>query len=128
MNNECANSTYLLVEGLSRLFWTPLKLIPPGTNFWTHSEKFVPTVDRLHQRQICACQHEVTTKDISSVHSGISRKLSDWFSSVCLGWPYAALTKIILRAIEGSVWYEACTLCAAKLTGLNSFQKPQQRS
>ena len=65
--------------------------------------------------------HEVTTKDISGVHSGISRKLSDWFSSVCLGWPYAALTRIIAQCTCNRMQhvYEACTLCAAELTGLN---------
>ena len=37
------------VWGLSRLIWTPLKLVPTGMNIWTHSEKFVPTVDQPHQ-------------------------------------------------------------------------------
>ena len=102
MKNECANSTYLSVEGLSRLFWTSLKLVPPRNEFflniWTHFEKFVPTVDQPHQgKSVHVNDHEVTTKDISSVHSGIFRKLSDRFSSVRLGWPYAALTKIIAQ-------------------------------
>ena len=67
-------------------------------NIWTHSEKFVPTVDQPHQgKSVLVNDHEVTTKDISSVHSGIFRKLSDRFSSVRLGWPYAALTKIIAQ-------------------------------
>ena len=45
--------------------------------------------------------HEVTTKDISGVHRGIiSRKLSDWFSSVCLSWPYAVFTKKYLHNVN----------------------------
>ena len=78
--------------------------------------------------------HEVTTKDVSGVHRGISRKLNDWFSSVCLGWPHGSAHKnnctmyLELNAACGSAGNEACTLCAAELTSLNSFQKPQQPS
>ena len=69
---------------LSHLIWTPLKLVPPGTIFsaifWTHSEKFVPTVDKPHQgKSVHVNSHEVTSKDISGVQSGISRKLSHYF-------------------------------------------------
>ena len=53
---------------------------------------------RLHQgKPVHVNNHEVTTKDISGVHRGIFRKLSDWSSSVCLDWPYTALTKIIAQ-------------------------------
>ena len=45
----------------------------------------VPTVDQPDQgKSVHVNGHEVTTNDISGVHRGISRKLSDWFSSVCL--------------------------------------------
>ena len=47
--------------------------------------------------------HEVTTKDINGVHSGIFRKLGDWFSSVCLDWPYAAFTKIIVKCTHNQM-------------------------
>ena len=50
---------------LSCLIQTPLKLVPPGTNF---SEKFVSTIDQPHERK------PVTAKDLSGVHSCISRK------------------------------------------------------
>ena len=71
-------------------------------NIWTHSENFVPTVDQPRQgKSVLVNDHEVTTKDISGVHRGIFRKLSDWFSSVCLGWPYAAFTKIIAQCTRG---------------------------
>ena len=67
-------------------------------NIWTHSEKFVPTVDQPHQgKSVHVNGHEVITKDISSVHRGIFCKLSDWSSSVCLDWPYTALTKIFAQ-------------------------------
>ena len=104
-------------------------------NIWTHSEKFVPTVDQPHQgKSVLVNNHEVITKDINSVHRGIFTKLSDWFSSVCLDWPYTPLTKIFAQitrnwvAACGSARNKAFTLCAAELTGLNSFQKPQQPS
>ena len=48
--------------------------------------------------------HEVTNKDISGVHSSISRKLSDWFLSVCLGWPTVGLLSMVLW-IKCSVWF-----------------------
>ena len=72
--------------------------------------------------------HEVTTKDISGVHRGIFRKLSDWFSSVCLGWPYAAFTKIIAQCTRNRMQravplgMRLVQLCAAELAHLNSFQ------
>ena len=67
--------------------------------------------------------HEVTTKDIIGVHRGISRKLRDWFPSVCLGWPYAAFTMYAeSNAACGSAGNETCTLCAAELARLNSFR------
>ena len=56
---------------LSRLIWTPLKLVPPGTNF---SDIFVLTIDQPHERK------PVTTKDLSGVHSCISREMNDCFS------------------------------------------------
>ena len=66
--------------------------------FWTHSEKFVPTVDQPQEgKSVHVNGHEVTTKDVSDVHRGISRKLSEWFSSVCLGWLCTAFTKIIAQ-------------------------------
>ena len=62
-------------KGVSRLIWTPLKLVPPGTNF---SEIFGPTlknlflVDQPHQgKSVHVNSHEVITKDISGVHRGI---------------------------------------------------------
>ena len=62
---------------LSRLILTPLKLVPPGTHFseifGPISEKFVPTIGQPHEKT-------VTTKDISGVHSCISRKMNDCFS------------------------------------------------
>ena len=62
------------------------------------SEFEPPTVDQpIRSKSVLVNDHEVTTKDISGVHRGIFRKLSDWFSSVCLGWPYAAFTKIIAQ-------------------------------
>ena len=78
--------------------------------------------------------HEVITKDISSVHRGIFCKLSDWSSSVCLDWPYTALTKIFAQCTRNRMQravppgMRLFTLCAAELMGLNSFQKPQQPS
>ena len=67
-------------------------------NIWTHSEKFVPTVDQPHQgKSVHVNSHEVITKDISSVHRGIFWTLSDWSSSVCLDWPYTPLTKIFAQ-------------------------------
>ena len=56
---------------VSRLIWTPLKLVPYGTNF---SEKFVPTIGQPHERK------SVTTTDVSGVLSCISRKMNDCFS------------------------------------------------
>ena len=74
--------------------------------------------------------HEVTTKDISDVHSRISRKLNDWFLSVCLSWPYAGLQKLHnVRGNECCVWFRwewgYSTLCATELVHLSSCQKPQ---
>ena len=66
-----------------------------------HTEKFV---DQPHAgKSVHVNGHEVTTRNISGVHSG---KLSDWFSSVSLGWPYAAFTKYLCNVceIECSVW------------------------
>ena len=64
-------------------------------NILTHSEKFVPTVQQPYEgKSVGVNGHEVTTKDISGVHRGVSRKLNDWFPSVCLGLPYTAFTKI----------------------------------
>ena len=64
----------MLSVGVSRLIWTPLKLVPLGTNFFwnirTHSEKFVPTIGQPHKWK------SVTTKDIGGVHSCISRKIN----------------------------------------------------
>ena len=37
-------------------------------------KKFVPTEDQPHKRK------SVTTKDVSGVHSCISRQMNDWFS------------------------------------------------
>ena len=42
-------------------------------NTWTYSEKFVPTIGQPHKDK------SVTTKDISGVHNGISKKISDCF-------------------------------------------------
>ena len=62
----------------------PPKIGSPGT-----SEILGPNCRQPHQgKSMHVNGHEVTTKDISGVHRGISRKLSDWFSSVCLGWPH----------------------------------------
>ena len=59
---------------------------------------------------------EVTTKDISNVDSGISRKLNDWFPSVCLSWPYAVFATIVNMYMEtnsvcGSAGNEATVHC-----------------
>ena len=71
---------------------------------------------------------EVTTKDISGVHRGLFRTLSDWFSSLCLELVFT-ITNCTMYAESnaacGSAGNEACTLCAAELTHLSSFQKPQ---
>ena len=118
---------------MSRLIWTPLKLVPPRTNsseiFGPTLKKFVPTVDQPHQgKSVLVNDHEVTTKDISGVHSGISRKLSDWFSSVCLDWPYAALTKIIAQCTRNRMQravppgMRLVQSCATELAHLNTFQ------
>ena len=61
---------------------------PQNEIFWTHSEKFVPTIDIDQPDQgksVHVNGHEVTTKDISGVHRGTSRNLNDWFpsGSVC---------------------------------------------
>ena len=65
-------------------------------------------------------------EDISGVHRGTFRKLSDWFPSVCLGWPYPAFTKTIAQCtrnrMQCSDGNKACASCAAELTDLNSFQ------
>ena len=69
----------LEIRGLSRLIWTPLKLVPPGTNLF---EIYGPTLKNLfplaigqpHKRK------SVTTKDVSGVHSCISRQMNDCFS------------------------------------------------
>ena len=64
-------------------------LFPLKQIFWTHSEKFVPTVDQPQEgKSVHVNSHEGSTKDISGVHGGISRKLNDWFPPVCLSWPY----------------------------------------
>ena len=81
-----------LFPGLSHccVLWFTLTV-----HIWTYSEKFVPTVDQPHQgKSVHVNSHEVTTKNISDVHSAISRKLNDLVPSVYLGWPFAAFTKI----------------------------------
>ena len=47
--------------------WFRLEQIFPR-NIWTLSEKSVPTIDQPQEGK------SVTTKDISGVHSGVSRK------------------------------------------------------
>ena len=61
-------------------------------------------------------------KDISVVHSGISKKLNDWLPSVWLSWPYALFAET--NAVWGSAGNEA-TVATAELMCLSSFQKPQ---
>ena len=95
-------------------------------NIWTHSEKFVPTIGQPHETK------PVTTKDISGVHSCISRKMNDCFSWVCLSSPTQCSKRAfvanlaqcmqILSVACGWEW-DYSTLRAAKLTGLSSFQK-----
>ena len=78
---------------MSCLIWTPLKLVPPRTNFSeifgpTLKKKFVPTI-------LCIGQpHEgksVTTKDISRVHSCISRKRMTVFHKYASTAPHSVL-------------------------------------
>ena len=75
----------------------------------------------------------MTTKNISGVHSCISRKMIDCFSWVCLSSPtqrskcvfvanLAQCTQILSVACDWE--WDYSTLCDAKLTGLSSFQKP----
>ena len=92
-------------------------------NIWTHSEKFVPTIAQPHKRK------SVTTKDISRVHSCTSRELNDCVSWVCLSSPMqrskrAFVTQWMrkLSVTCGREW-DYSTL---ELTGLSSFQKPQE--
>ena len=69
----------------------PLKLVPPERVKYSD-----PTADQPHQgKSMHVNGHEVTTKDISGVYRGISRKLSDWFSSVCLGWPMDNIVRVL---------------------------------
>ena len=129
---NCVCTIMVTGVGLSRSIWTPLKLVPPGTNFfwniWAHSEKFVPTVHQLHQgNSVHVNGHEVTTKDISGVHNGICRKLSDWFSSVCLSWPknFAMYTE---HAVQPGGLYIVCCWTYAPVqfpeTSITLLEKP----
>ena len=113
--------------GLSRIIWTPLKLVHPEFwNIWTHSEKFVLTIGQPHKRK------SVTTKDVCGVHSCISRKMNHCFSWVCLSGltqrskraNFAQCTRK-LSVASGREW-DYSTLRAAELTGLSSLQKPRK--
>ena len=118
-------------EGADTFNLDPPKIGSPQNaffwNIWIDSEKFVPTIGQPHERK------SVTTKDISGVHSCISR---DCFLMSMPQWPTHA-------AFKACVWHElaqctrklsvACgrewdysTLRAAELTGLSSFQKPRK--
>ena len=115
---------------LSRLILTPPKIGSSRNTFfwniWPNSEKFVPTIGQPHETK------PVTTKDISGVHSCISRKMNDCFLWVCLSSPTQCLKCAfvanlaqcmqILSVACGWEW-DYSTLRAAKLTGLSSFQK-----
>ena len=92
---------------------TPPKIgSPPGTNFLDPFWKIVPSVDQPHQgKSVHVDGHEVTNKGISGVHRGLFRKLSGWFSSLCLGWPYAAFTKIIVQC----TWMQHAVLPGTRL-------------
>ena len=51
-------------------------------NILTHSEKFVPTVDQPQEgKSVHVNGHEVTTKNISGVHGGIS---TEWLVSTSM--------------------------------------------
>ena len=119
-------------KGVSCLTWTHLKLVPPKQifwNIWTHSEKFVLTVGQPHERK------SVTTKDISGVHSCVSREMNDCYSWVCLSGPMQSLKHAFVAKFEqctqklsivcGWEW-DCSTLCAAELMGQSCFQKPQK--
>ena len=95
-----------------------------GVRAWTENKTwYVEAMYRymlwMEIKSVQVNSHEVTTKDISGVNKG----MSDWFSSVCLSCPYTVFTKIIAQCTRN--WMqsvvEACTLCAAELTCLNSL-------
>ena len=62
----------------------PRKISSSQTKFSRiRSEEFFPTAGQPHQdKPVHVNSQEVTTKDVSGVHSGIPRKLNDWFPSV----------------------------------------------
>ena len=57
---------------------------PPDQIFLGFALKnFFPTAGQPHQgKPVHVNSQEVSTEDISGVHSGIPRKLNDWFPSV----------------------------------------------
>ena len=90
---------------------------------WTDSEIFVPTVDQPHEsKSVHVNGQEVTTVDISDVHSGLSRKLNNWFPSVCfsssVGLMHAVFAKIVqckqkqmLRAVPPGMRVQYIVCC-----------------
>ena len=127
-----ASSTATSVVDLSHWIWTPLKLVRPRNGFfrniWAHSEKFVTTTGQLPEGK------SVTTKNISGVHSGMSRKVNDCFSWISLSGPTAfemcdchkLCTVYDETELVCSREWNYTTLCVAEQMGLSSFQKPQK--
>ena len=77
---------------------------------------------------------QVTTKAISNVHGGISRKMNGWFPWVCLsGLKQRSkfchkICKVYVETNAACGWeWDYSTLCAAELTGLSSFQNAVSR-
>ena len=82
-----------------------------GTKFSMHSEKFVPTVDQPHEgKSVHVNGHEITSKDISSVHS-VSRKLNDWPKNCAMyAETNAACGSAVLRSAAANFFTECASL------------------
>ena len=81
-------------------------------NIWPHSEKFVPTVGQPHEgKSVHVNSYEVTIKDISGVHSGISR---DWMTGF---HRYMYMPRLALRSVHKNCTMYTETNAACCSTG-----------
>ena len=97
-------------------------------NIWTHSEKFVPTVDQPHQGKSVHVNSLLRTLVVST------EAYLETEGLVFISMRQLALRRVRksncavyteLNAVCSSAGNEACILCAAELACLNIFQKPQ---